>query len=58
MVTNDNKDKLEENIIEEIEKLQKEFPNLVLPSMGLVQNKDDIAIDGKDYIECKDVREE
>jgi hypothetical protein len=51
-------EKMEDNLIEKIEKIQKNFPNLILPSMGLVKNSDEIKIDGKDYIGRNDVREE
>lgn len=52
-------DKIEkESLIKKIESVQKEFPNIVLPSMGIVNNEKKIEIDGKDYIKHKSVGEE
>lgn len=52
-------DKLEEEtIIKKIEKVQEELPDIVLPSMGIINNEKTIEINGKDYIKHKDIGEE
>lgn len=48
----------EETLIKKIEKVQKELPNIILPSMGIINNEKKVEINGKDYIKHKDVEEE
>ena len=54
----DNKEKKEETLIKALENVQKEFPNLVLPNMGIIDNEKKIEINGKDYLKKNDNREE
>ena len=49
----DNKDKKVENLIKALENVQKEFPNLVLPNMGIIDNEKKVEIYGKDYLKKK-----
>ena len=56
-----DKDKTkEENYIKVLTEAQSELPNIILPSMGLINNIKDIQINGKDYLnsskEDKDVK--
>lgn len=54
-----NKPEFEEDSLKsKIEKLQAELPNLVLPTMGIVDREDKIDIDGKEYIKHKVVKED
>lgn len=39
-----------QNYIDILEEAQKKLSDVVLPSMGLIDNEKDILIDGKDYI--------
>lgn len=48
----------EDTLIAKLNKVQGEMPNLVLPSMGIIKNEDDVLIDGKDFIKSKVVKEE
>ncbi len=49
----DNKDNKNETLIKTLENVQKEFPNLVLPNMGIINNERKIEINGKDYLKKK-----
>ena len=42
---------------EKIEKLKEEMPNLIIPTMGIIEEEKIIKIDNKDYIK-NDVKEE
>lgn len=53
----DNKEKTE-TLIKALENVQKEFPNLVLPNMGIIDNEKKIEINGKDYLKKNGNREE
>lgn len=44
------KDNVEKNYIELLEEAQKKLPNIILPSMGMLENEDHIDINGNDYI--------
>lgn len=48
----------EDTLIAKLNKAQGEMLNLVLPSMGIIKNEDDVLIDGKDFIKSKVVKEE
>ena len=43
----DNRDK---NYVKILEEMQKKNPNIVLPSMGIINNEVKVNINGKDYI--------
>lgn len=47
-----------ESLIKKIEKVEQEFPNLKLPNMGMLENKDQININGKDFFKSKSTKEE
>lgn len=47
-----------ETMIDKIEKIQKELPNLVLPNMGIIDIDNIVDIDGRDYIKHKSVKED
>lgn len=40
----------EKSYIELLKEVQKENPNLILPSMGMLEDQDKVDINGKDYI--------
>ena len=52
MIMDDNKklNFLNEDCLELIEEIKKELPNIVLPSMGLIDDVECIDIDGKNFI--------
>ena len=54
----DKKETKTESIIATLENVQKEFPNLTLPNMGIIDNEKKIKINGKDYIKEKSNRED
>lgn len=35
---------------EKIEKLKEEMPNIVIPTMGIIEDENSIEIDNKDYL--------
>lgn len=39
-----------ENYLDKLKRLQQEIPNIVLPSMGLIENDTKLNINGSDYI--------
>lgn len=47
-----------ENIINKIKKLEEELPNLTIPTMGIVDIKNNVDINGKDYLKQKSVKED
>ena len=47
----DSKDK---NFIKVLDEAQKKNPNIVLPSMGILDNSKKVDIKGKDYIKRSD----
>lgn len=56
-------DKEKENInnqtlIQKIEQVQEELPNITLPNMGIITNEKKIEINSQDYIQHKAVRED
>lgn len=40
----------EKSYIELLKEIQKENPNLILPSMGMLEDQNKVDINGKDYI--------
>lgn len=42
---------------EKIEKLKEEMPNIVIPTMGIIEDENSIEIDNKDYLK-DEVKEE
>ena len=54
----DNKDNKNETLIKVLETVQKEFPSLVLPNMGIINNEKKLEINGKDYLKKKSNRED
>ena len=42
---------------EKIEKLKEEMPNIVIPTMGIIEDENSIEIDNKDYLN-DEVKEE
>lgn len=56
-------DKEKENIsnqtlIQKIEQVQEELPNITLPNMGIINNEKKIEINSQDYIQHKTIRED
>ena len=41
----------EKSYIDSVKEVQGEFSNIILPSMGLIDNEVIVPVDGKDYIE-------
>ena len=59
MIIIDNLENLKnENIINKIKKLEEELPNLTIPTMGIVDIKNNVDINGKDYLKQKSVKED
>ena len=46
-------DKEEKSIIKELEDIQKNIPNIIIPSMGMLENDINIKINNEDYINKK-----
>lgn len=44
------KEEKEKNYMELLEETQKKMPNIILPSMGMIDNEIHVEINGKDYI--------
>ena len=40
----------EKSYIELLKEVQKENPNLILPSLGMIEDQNKVDINGKDYI--------
>lgn len=58
MSENTKKDYLnEEDYNSLVVKIKKEFPNIILPSMGMLPEEKRIDINGKDYIVSDEVKE-
>ena len=47
-----------DNYIEKLKKIQKSMPNIILPSRGLINNNDNVSINGSDYVKNFDVKED
>lgn len=40
-----------------VKEIQKEMPNIILPSMGMLDNEEKIDINGADYIKSEEFKE-
>lgn len=47
-----------QTLIQKIEQVQGELPDITLPNMGIITNEKKVEINGQDYIQHKDVRED
>ncbi|MBR3161913.1 MAG: hypothetical protein IKF19_04205 [Bacilli bacterium] len=45
-------------LIKVLQEVQKDFSNLVLPNMGIIDNEKKIEINGKDFLKNKSIKEE
>ena len=52
------KDDNNKSIIKTLEKVQKDFPGLILPNMGIIDNEKKIDINSKDYLKDKSIKED
>ena len=57
MLDKDNNKKYD-SLIDKLNKAQNKFPNLVLPSMGLLDNNKNVKVDAKEYMKNKNVSRE
>lgn len=46
---------VDKNYIQVLKDAQDKMPNIILPSMGIIQNEKKVEIDGKNYIRKKSV---
>lgn len=53
----ENKNLEEQDYIDILKNVQQEFPNIIIPSMGLIQNQNQIHIDGKKIFNDKESKE-
>lgn len=53
----ENKNFEEKDYIDVLKNVQQELPNIVIPSMGLIQNQNPIHIDGKVIFNDKEGKE-
>lgn len=53
----ENKNFEEKDYIDVLKNVQQELPNIVIPSMGLIQNQNPIHIDGKKIFNDKESKE-
>lgn len=51
-------DKNNEGLIDKIKKIQDKFPNLILPSMGLLDNEKRVKVDAKNYMKNRNTSRE
>ena len=59
-MTDNNKrnEEVKKEYEELVKKLREELPNIILPSMGMLDDVERVEIDGKDYIIKDDIKEE
>ena len=57
MLDKDNNKKYD-SLIDKLNKAQNKFPNLVLPSMGLLDNNKNVKVDAKEYMKNKNTSRE
>lgn len=50
-------EKEEKSYFDYMKEIQKEMPNIILPSMGMLDNEKGIEINGMDYIKNSDLKE-
>ena len=53
----ENKNLEEQYYIDILKNVQQEFPNIIIPSMGLIQNQNQVHIDGKKIFNDKESKE-
>ena len=53
----ENKNFEEQDYIDVLKNVQQEFPNIIIPSMGLIQNQNQVHIDGKKIFNDKESKE-
>ncbi len=53
----ENKNLEEQDYIDILKNVQQAFPNIIIPSMGLIQNQNQIHIDGKKIFNDKESKE-
>lgn len=53
----DNKQIEEKDYIDILKNTQQEFPDIIIPSMGLIENQNKIIIDGKTIFNDKESKE-
>lgn len=53
----ENKNLEEQDYIDILKNVQQEFPNVIIPSMGLIQNQSQVHIDGKKIFNDKESKE-
>lgn len=53
----DNKQIEEKDYIDVLKNTQQEFPDIIIPSMGLIKNQNKIIIDGKTIFNDKEGKE-
>lgn len=46
---------VDKNYIQVLKEAQDKMPNIILPSMGMIQNEKKVEIDGKNYIRKKSI---
>lgn len=47
----------EKSYLDYVKEIQKELPNIILPSMGMLDNEERIDINGMDYIKNEEFKE-
>ena len=52
------KDDNNKSIIKTLEKVQKDFPGLILPNMGIIDNQKQIDITSTAYLNDKNIKED
>ena len=58
MFVSDNKKiEMENEYIEILKEIRKELPNIVLPSMGMLEDIEQVKLNGKDYIISDNIKE-
>lgn len=53
----ENKNLEEQDYIDILKNVQQAFPNIIIPSMGLIQNQNQVHIDGKKIFNDKESKE-
>ena len=44
---------IEKSVIKKLEDIQKNIPNIIIPSMGMIENDINVKINNEDYINKK-----
>lgn len=45
-------------IAKKVEEIQKEIPNLIVPTMGIISENNKILIDNNEFIKTKEIKED